>query len=59
LRSVITNRPQLHALDYQIARTIVETLTGTEGVRAFRRVPYRTLRREWELVSLYHQRNRK
>jgi len=57
LRSVVTNRPQLKELDYQIARIIAGTLVGTASPRAFRRISYRTLRQDWQLVSLYHRRN--
>jgi hypothetical protein len=57
LRSVVTNRPQLKAIDYHVARIVAEALAGDSSVRAFRRVPYRRLRDDWKLVSLYHQRN--
>ena len=59
LDSIVTSRPQLKQLDYSIARIITAALTGDSTVRAFRRVPYRTLRQRWQLVSLYHQRNQK
>jgi hypothetical protein len=58
LRHVVTNRQQLKAADYQIARIVARELTGIAGVRAFRKVRYRTLRRDWGLVSLYHVRNK-
>jgi hypothetical protein len=57
LRSVVTNRPQLKAIDYYVARIVAEALAGESSVRAFRRVPYRKLRDTWKLVSLCHQRN--
>jgi len=59
LRHVVTSRPQLKDLDYQIARIISGTLAGNPNASAFRQVSYRTLRQEWDLVSLYHQRNTK
>jgi hypothetical protein len=37
---------------------VVKAVTGDGGVRAFRRVPYRTVREEWGLTSLEHARNR-
>jgi reverse transcriptase-like protein len=57
LRSVVTSRAQLKELDYQIARIISGTLVGSASPRAFRRISYRTLRQNWQLVSLYHRRN--
>ena len=57
LRSVITDRRQLKELDYQIARIVARQLTGKAGVKAFREIPYRKIREEWKLDSLYHARN--
>lgn len=57
LRSVVTDRGQLKQLDYQIARLVLRSVTGSTSVRAFRQVPYRKLRGPWRLISLYHARN--
>lgn len=56
---ILTNRPQLRHLDGLIARLAVRAVTGDESAKAFRRVPYRVVRRDWGLVSLFHGRNRK
>lgn len=58
LRKAVTDRPHLRELDYWIARIVLRVVTGQTGVRAFRTVPYRALRRDWRLVSLLHARNR-
>jgi hypothetical protein len=58
LRRAVTDRSQLAQVDYWLARTVVRAVTGDGGVRAFRRVPYRTIREGWGLVSLQHARNR-
>jgi hypothetical protein len=57
VRRAITDRGQLAQLDYWIARIVARTATGDRGVRAFRRAPYRKIRRDWGLVSLEHSRN--
>jgi hypothetical protein len=57
LRQVVTSRSQLKDLDYRIARVVVQRLTGNPSIRAFRRVPYRRLRSDWHLLSLFHSRN--
>jgi hypothetical protein len=57
LRRVVTDRRQLAQLDYWIARAVVAAVTGDEGVRAFRSIPYRTLRGDWGLTSLVAARN--
>jgi hypothetical protein len=57
LRRVVTDRRQLEQLDYWIARIVVKGLTGRRDARAFREVPYRTLRRDWGLASLVAARN--
>lgn len=57
LSRVVTSRRQLKELDYQIARLVIRLLTGDSGVRAFRCLPYRKLRADWNLVSLFHARN--
>jgi hypothetical protein len=59
LRRVVTDRRQLRQLDYWIARIVVKSLTGRRDARAFREIPYRTLRRDWGLVSLVAARNRR
>jgi reverse transcriptase-like protein len=58
LARAVTDRGQLAQLDYRLARLVVKAVTGDGGVRAFRRVPYRTVREEWGLASLEHARNR-
>lgn len=57
LARAVTDRSQLAQVDYLLARMVVKVVTGDRGVRAFRRVPYRTVRQEWGLVSLEHARN--
>ena len=57
LRKVVTDRNQLKDLDYKIARIVVRVLTGDSSIRGFRQVKYRTMREEWNLVSLLHTRN--
>jgi hypothetical protein len=57
LRTAVTDRRQLRDIDYRIARSVVRAVTGRSSVRAFRDVPYRTLRRDWGLVSLVEARN--
>lgn len=57
LNHVVTDRDQLEQLDYRIALITASALTGRRGARAFRAVPYRTLREDWGLVSLVTARN--
>jgi hypothetical protein len=59
LRRAITDRNQLAQVDYWLARMVVKAVTGDGGVRAFRRVPYRTVREDWGLTSLVHARRRR
>jgi hypothetical protein len=59
LRRVVTDRRQLRQLDYSIARIVLKALTGRRDARAFREIPYRTLRGDWGLVSLVAARNRR
>lgn len=58
LRRVVTDRRHLKELDYCIARIVLEAATGRRGPRAFRDVPYRKIREEWDLLSLFHARNK-
>lgn len=58
LGRAVTDRGQLAQIDYWLARMVVKAVTGDTGVRAFRRVPYRTVREDWGLASLEHARNR-
>jgi hypothetical protein len=58
LRRVVTNRRQLHQIDYWIARIVLRVLTSERGARAFRAVPYRRMRRGWKLRSVLQVRNR-
>lgn len=57
LRRAVTDRGQLAQIDYWLARMVVKAVTGDASARAFRHVPYRTVREEWGLVSLLHSRN--
>lgn len=57
LQSAVTDRGQLKDIDYNIARIVAQTLSGIGGVRAFRKIRYRTLRQHWGLNSLLHLRN--
>jgi Reverse transcriptase (RNA-dependent DNA polymerase) len=57
VRSMTTCRQQLAQLDYVIARTVAEAVTGWRGVRALRKMPPRALRERWKLVSLVAMRN--
>jgi hypothetical protein len=56
LRSVVTDRPQLAAIDHELARAAATALTGRTGVRAFRDLPPRALH-ALGLPSLVRQRN--
>jgi hypothetical protein len=58
LRRVVTDRAHLRQLDYSIARIVLEAMTGSSTPRAFRDVPYRKMREEWALISLFHARNK-
>lgn len=58
LRRAVTDRRDLKQLDYYLARIVMRTLSGKQGVRGFRDVSYRTMRADWKLVSLLHARNR-
>ena len=57
LRHAVTDRGHLRELDYWIALSIAEAISGVRGPRAFRVVPYRTMRQIWKLKSLCHVRN--
>lgn len=57
LRYIVNDRAQLKQLDYLIALILAETLSGKQGVRAFRKIPYKKLRRIWDLRSLVVARN--
>jgi hypothetical protein len=57
LRRAVTDRGQLAQIDYWLARMAVRAVTGDASVQTFRRIPYRTIREEWGLVSLEHARN--
>ncbi|HEX9902516.1 MAG TPA: hypothetical protein VGB72_06605, partial [Acidobacteriota bacterium] len=58
LRRAITHRPQLAQIDLLAARAVLLAATGQGSVRAFRRIPYRKIRKEWGLVSLLQARNK-
>jgi hypothetical protein len=57
LRYVVNDRAQLGELDYQIALELAQALSGVQGVKAFRTVAYRALRRRHGLGSLVVARN--
>ena len=54
----VDDRAQLRHLDYLVARQASEALSGRRGVRAFRSVSYRSLRRAG-LPSLVASRNQR
>ncbi len=58
LRRVVTDRGFFKQLDYAVARIVLEAVTGQPGPRAFRQVPYRTIREDWHLTSLLQSRNK-
>lgn len=58
LRRVVTDRQQLKQLDHSIARIVLKAVLGQDSVKAFRQVPYRTIRETWGLISLLHTRNK-
>ncbi len=58
LRRAVTDRHDLEQLDYSIARIVLRAITGRREVRGFRAVPYRKMREDWGLVSVFHARNR-
>ena len=58
LRRAVTDRDDLKQLDYCIARIVLRAVTGDRGARAFRAIPYRTMREEWQLISLLQARNK-
>jgi hypothetical protein len=57
LRKAVTDRTDLKQLDYWIARIVLRAVTGERSPRAFRAVPYRTIREDWRLMSLLQARN--
>ena len=57
LLRAVNDRSQLKEFDYWIVRTLLRVLTGNPGVRAFRKIPYRKIRRDWGLISLVQNRN--
>jgi hypothetical protein len=58
LGHAVTDRNQLTQLDYLLARLVLRAVTGEGSPRAFRAVPYRTIRERWGLRSVLHSRNR-
>ena len=56
--SSVTDRIQLKEFDYWIARVFQRALIGVSGVRAFRLISYRKIRKEWGLISLVYMRDR-
>lgn len=58
LTALASDRKQLATLDYTVALTIAQLVTGRVGPRAFRELPYRELRAKAGLRSLVARRNR-
>ncbi len=58
LLNCCTDRQQLKNLDYLIALSIAEQISGHSGPRAFRSLPYKTLRNDCGLRSLCKIRNK-
>ncbi len=58
LRDIVTHRPQFRHLDHLIARAVLRAVTGQDTPRAFRQVPYRMIRGDWGLASLFRGRDR-
>ena len=58
LRRAVTDRDDLKQLDYSIARIVLRAITGQRGAQAFRTIPYRKMREEWQLLSLLQARNK-
>lgn len=56
--SSVTDRAQLRELDYWIARVFQRVLTGHAGVKSFRKLSYRKIRKEWGLISLLYFRDK-
>jgi hypothetical protein len=48
---------QLKCLDYFIALHIAKKISGINGAKAFRKIPYKTIRQQWGLKSLCQLRN--
>ncbi len=57
LARVVTDRPQLDALDHELALIVASAATGKSGPRAFREAPYRKIREDWRLMSLRRERD--
>lgn len=57
LRQAVNDRAQLHQLDYWLARLVLRMLAGDGSVKQFRRIPYRHMRKHWQLRSLVYARN--
>jgi hypothetical protein len=53
-----SDRDILKQIDYRIALKVAELISGGRGVRAWRKISYKTIRTRWELVSLCHLKNR-
>ncbi|MBW2421812.1 MAG: hypothetical protein JRH19_24960 [Deltaproteobacteria bacterium] len=58
LRRAVTDRGQLDQLDYKVARIVAGAVSGHHKVRAFRRISYKRIRKDWGLQSLLHARNK-
>ena len=57
LLNKVTNRGYLKNLDYEIALTISEAVSGEKGVRSWRKISYQTVRQQWGLISLCQLKN--
>lgn len=54
-----TSRSQFRQIDYQLALYIAERLSGIQGVKAFRKIPYKKIRKDWQLPSLCILKNKR
>jgi retron-type reverse transcriptase len=54
----INHRGLLKRLDYNIALEVAKHLTHSKSVKAFRQIPYKTIRREYGLISLCQLKNK-
>ena len=58
LLSICNDRVYLKKLDYDIAFMVSQKLSNTPGIKSWRYISYRKIRREWHLISLCQLKNR-
>lgn len=56
--TVVNDLNHLKELDLDVARILAEEMTGRKGPRVFREVPYKKMRGDWGLRSLFHERHK-